>query len=31
MTGYSVRYNMAMQQRVEIAQISAGLYCRTHF
>lgn len=29
MAGYSVRYNMAMQQRVEIAQISPGLYCRT--
>lgn len=27
---YSIS-NMVMQQRVEVAQISPGLYCRTQF
>ena len=29
MAGYSVMNKMGMQQRVEIAQISPGLYCRS--
>ena len=29
MAGNTVKINMVMQQRVEIAQISPGLYCRT--
>ena len=31
MTAFTAKFYMVMQQRVEIAQISPGLYCRTHF